>query len=92
MKCVKVRKDKECVFAIKNGCSFINNTCNPIVDECNGCENTIVYDNITYCKSYMDPKIKWVNGRCPMCSVKINIKKDEHKLNPIKASKKLRKK
>jgi len=75
---------------MQNGkCNFPDGFCSPVIDKCEGCKNVDVYDNITYCRAYMKPEAKWIDGRCPLCTVKIVIvQKDEKKLNPLKASKK----
>jgi len=36
----------------------------------------------------MNPESKWLSGRCPVCTVKVEVKVVEQKINPLKASKK----
>jgi hypothetical protein len=91
IKCETVRKDFNCQFMKASGCVFPGGMCIPVVPECEGCTNKEMYEDETYCKSYMNPASKWLSGRCPMCTVKINVKVVEQKINPIKASKKLAK-
>ena len=87
MICTTVRKGKECSFAGKSRCGYILNTCFPIVEKCNGCNNIEVFNEKTYCKSYMSPEMTWKTG-CGLATNKVLKVEDTKKLNPLKASKK----
>lgn len=55
--------------------------CQTIDKVCDGAVNGI-------CKRYTDPSSKWRVGNCPMAShLKKEEKKEDFKLNPLKASK-----
>jgi len=38
MVCTTVREGSECIFMSKRGCQFNGGSCQPIVDQCDGCE------------------------------------------------------
>jgi len=41
-----------------------------------------------YCKTYCEPSIKWTKGACTFAThIKKEVKEDNFKLNPLKASK-----
>jgi hypothetical protein len=73
----------------KSGCGFNGGTCQPIVENCGECKNTLSLNENIYCKSYMSPKASWIHlGGCAMNTVKV-VKVEETKvMNSIKASKK----
>jgi hypothetical protein len=42
----------------------------------------------SYCKTYCEPSTKWTKGTCNFAThVKKEVKEDNFKLNPLKASK-----
>ncbi|MFW6146939.1 MAG: PxxKW family cysteine-rich protein [Thermodesulfobacteriota bacterium] len=88
MVCTTLRKGYECVFMTKNGCQFNGGRCYPIVEQCEGCQKVVEYPTGKFCMSFPDPSAKWNNGICNMAThVKRNHIADNHKLNPLKASK-----
>ena len=88
MLCTTVRKDSECVFMKKDGCSFNGGSCSPIVEKCEGCSRTIEFNSEKYCSSFPEPTAKWKLGICNLAShVKIEVQTSSQKLNPLKASK-----
>jgi hypothetical protein len=86
--CTTIKNGTPCPFMGRHRCGFNDGKCNPVIDKCEGCTNTTTYGEKVYCNTYMNPESKWVNGRCPMCTVKIEVKIVEQKINPLKASKK----
>lgn len=86
--CKTNRKNFKCPFMKSSGCVFPGGSCKPITSQCIGCTNTVIYEDVVYCKSYMNTESKWLSGRCPLCTVKIEVKVVEQKINPLKASKK----
>lgn len=86
-KCNTIRNGVRCPF-MEDKCTFPDGICNPVVEQCEGCKNIDVYNELTYCKTYMKPEVKWLSGRCPMNTIKIVVAEDTKKLNPLKASKK----
>jgi len=92
MICKTVKVGFECAFMAKNGCGFVNNSCQKIIESCDGCGKIFDYEAGKYCKVYPDPAGKWLNGKCPTAThVKIEIK-EAQKVNPLKASKRASKK
>ncbi len=88
MICTTVRKDSECFFMKKSGCTFNGGSCSPITEKCEGCNKIIEFSSKNYCSSVPGPDSKWRNGICNMAShVKVEEVKKVQKLNPIKASK-----
>ena len=94
--CNTMRKGVPCLFMKKDGCSFNNQQCSPIVEKCEGCEHIVVESinsdgqSIRLCETYKDPSSRWAYLKeCPMAT---HIKKEEEtgkgkKINPLKASK-----
>lgn len=63
--------------------------CRPIVEQCktagpkgSSCSRIIGH----VCSVYLDPKVKWAHGGCPLRE-KERVEKEERKINPLKASK-----
>jgi len=57
----------------------------PVVPQCMGC-NRIEEDG--YCRVYANPIAQWRNKNCNMSThIEKEVKKDDFKLNPLKASK-----
>jgi len=72
----------------KRGCQFNGGSCQPIVDQCDGCQRIIEIPTGKYCMSFPDPSVKWKTGVCNMAThVQINNKTENNKVNPLKASK-----
>ncbi len=95
MKCNTVKLNKECAFMKKNGCSFEGGKCLPVLDKCEGCNSIEVYNNEKYCASYPSPALIW-KMECPKAShviaARLKNMKAPQKINPLKASKRLKKK
>jgi hypothetical protein len=48
----------------------------------------VEYETGSYCKTYSEPSIKWTKGPCNFAThIKKEVKGDNFKLNPLKASK-----
>jgi hypothetical protein len=91
--CQTVKSGIECSFMSKKGCSFLGGSCLVIAEPCNGCSRVIELASGTYCRIYPDPSTRWAYGICPMAShVKKEVKEAVQKLNPLKASKRSKKK
>ncbi len=88
MLCTTVRKENECVFMKKKGCSYEGGSCLSIVEKCEGCKRITEFESEKYCLSAPDPYVKWKYGICNMAThVKVTVEKTKQKINPIKASK-----
>jgi len=90
MHCEFVKPGKDCFFMGKRGCGFgaSSETCQPVVDKCDGCGNVEEWPSGKYCSRFAAPASKWQFGICNMAThVKIEEKKDDRKINPLKASK-----
>lgn len=89
MKCETVLPGTECTFWTKRGCVFTGNSCQPVVEECQGCERIVDSTVGQVCSVYPAPAQKWSAGLCNFAThKKIEIKSVEAKVNPLKASKK----
>jgi len=77
--CATLKPERKCIFMKKSGCSYIDNRCKPIVEQCKGCNNIEVYGDTTYCKVYAEPATKWVViGECPLATHnKKEVKEDK---------------
>lgn len=61
--------------------------CQPIVEQCQGCDRAQDFEGKEFCTSYPLPASKWSLGRCNFAThVKREIKASA-KVNPLKASK-----
>lgn len=63
--------------------------CQPIVDNCEGCDRTVEHDGEKYCSSYPQPARKWAKQACNFAThVKLEMGTGgKTKINPLKASK-----
>jgi hypothetical protein len=61
----------------------------PVVEQCEGCGKSFSHNDVAICSVYLVPESKWRNNmNCPMAThIKKDVKKDDFKLNPLKASK-----
>jgi hypothetical protein len=60
-----------------------------IVENCEGCERIVSGTIGKVCNAYPAPEKKWVGGICNFAThVKVEIKSEDAKVNPLKASKK----
>ena len=90
MVCSSVKEGQDCFFMSKKGCGFNGGTCHIIVEECEGCQRVAEYTTGKYCMAFPDPAAKWHAGRCNMAThLKATTKKENGKVNPLKASKRL---
>jgi hypothetical protein len=93
MKCETILPGTECTFMTKRGCIFEGNSCQNIVEECQGCDRIVESSIGPVCSAYPSPKRKWAHGLCNLAThKKLEIKTSEQKINPLKASKKASKK
>lgn len=89
MQCQTVQPGTECTFWTKQGCVFEGNTCQVIVEECEGCDRVVESEIGKVCSVYPAPTQKWSHGLCNFAThKKIEIKTEEQRINPLKASKK----
>jgi len=90
MVCSSVKEGQDCFFMSKKGCGFNGGTCHIIVEECEGCQRVAEYPTGKYCMAFPDPAAKWHAGRCNMAThLQAISKKENGKVNPLKASKRL---
>mgnify|MGYP000307964995 CR=1 FL=1 len=93
MLCQTVRANQECSFMSKKGCGFFGGSCRPVIDKCDTCAKIIEYDSARYCSVYPNTASKWLNGKCPTAThIKLEINGVTQKINPLKASKRSKKK
>ena len=87
--CSTLKVGKPCVFMNKKGCSYNGGKCHSIIESCGGCEKIEEFAQVSYCKIFAEPSLKWSTGLCSMAThVERNGQKgDPQKLNPLKASK-----
>ncbi len=88
MQCQTVLPGTECTFWTKNGCIAEGNTCENVIEECEGCERIVEGTIGLVCSATPSPVKKWMTGLCNFATHrKVEIKIEEIKVNPIKASK-----
>jgi len=89
MQCQTVLPGKECTFWSKNGCIFEDNSCQTIVEECEGCARIADGSIGKVCTECPSPAKKWARGLCNFAThKKVEIKTEVQRVNPLKASKK----
>jgi len=89
MQCRTALPGVECTFAGKEGCTYPKGECQPIVEECTGCNKIVDGVHGKVCSAYPEPSKKWQDGICNAAShVKVEVQCDVAKVNPLKASKK----
>jgi hypothetical protein len=82
MICQTIKSGIDCGFMTKKGCGFNGGSCLAIIDKCEGCGKVIEC-----------PAGKWRTGKCPTAThIKVEVKEDTQKVNPLKASKRANKK
>jgi RNA polymerase subunit RPABC4/transcription elongation factor Spt4 len=61
----------------------------PIVEQCEGCERIVPFEDEKYCPTYAQPARKWAGGVCNFAThVRAEVDKaGKVKVNPLKASK-----
>jgi len=68
---------------------FTDGSCQMIVENCEGCDRIVAGTIGKVCSAYPAPSRKWSAGICNFAThVKVEIKSEELKMNPLKASKK----
>ncbi|MEJ2202434.1 MAG: PxxKW family cysteine-rich protein [Desulfuromonadaceae bacterium] len=89
MQCQTVLPGAECTFWSKQGCIFEGNSCQLVVEACQGCERIVDGSIGPVCSVAPAPAQKWKQGLCNFAThQKVEIKNVETKINPLKASKK----
>jgi len=87
MECVTVRKGTDCVFMTREGCSFDEGECHPVVEQCAGCDYIRSFPTGEYCAIYAEPASRWALGDCAFATHLDKTKGAvDSKLNPVKAS------
>lgn len=89
MQCQTVLPGAECTFMSKQGCIFAGNSCQPVVESCQGCDRIVEGTIGKVCSAAPSPQQKWAPGLCNMATHrKVEIQSDTKMVNPLKASKK----
>jgi len=90
MQCQSVLPGTECTFWSKQGCVFNGNSCQNVVEDCQGCDRIVEGTIGHVCSVAPAPKQKWTIGLCNMATHrKVELQSAESKMvNPLKASKK----
>ena len=90
MQCQSVLPGTECTFWSKQGCVFAGNTCQNVIEECQGCDRIVQGTIGQVCSVAPSPQKKWATGLCNMATHrKVELQSAETKsINPLKASKK----
>ena len=90
MDCTIIKPGFACSFMSDRGCGFgaPSETCQPVIDKCEGCDHVHDWPSGRYCKKFAAPATKWALGICNMAShAKVEEKTETKKVNPLKASK-----
>jgi hypothetical protein len=88
MVCETVKEGYDCFFMDKNGCRFNGGSCHTVIDQCDGCQKVKEFPTGRFCLVFPDPSTKWRLGNCSMAThLKQAGKKENGKINPLKASK-----
>jgi hypothetical protein len=89
MQCQTVLPGTECTFWKKSGCTFEGNSCQNVIEMCEGCERIVEGTIGPVCSVAPSPMQKWIHGLCNFATHrKVEVKIEELKVNPLKASKK----
>jgi len=93
MQCQTVLPGTECTFWKKKGCSFVDNSCHQVIEQCEGCDRIVEGTIGPVCSVAPAPEKKWSAGLCNFAThQKVEVKTEEIRVNPLKASKKAAKK
>jgi len=88
MQCQTVLPGTECTFWAKSGCTFEGHSCQPVIEQCQGCERIVEGSIGLVCSLAPSPAKKWSLGLCNFAThQKVEVKIEEIKVNPLKASK-----
>ena len=88
MLCATIKDGTECTFMVQTGCLYSGGRCLTVHEKCEGCANVREFPAGAFCAVFAKPAAKWTLGRCNFAThLKADVKKDEKKLNPLKASK-----
>ncbi len=88
MQCQTVLPGTECTFWTKKGCIAEGGSCQNVIEECEGCERIVEGSIGPVCSAAPSPVKKWMSGLCNFATHrKVEIKVEELKINPLKASK-----
>ncbi|HKL25567.1 MAG TPA: PxxKW family cysteine-rich protein [Desulfuromonadales bacterium] len=88
MKCQTVLPGTECNFWSKNGCIHEGGSCENVIEECEGCDRIVDGTIGPVCSAAPSPVKKWLSGLCNFATHrKVEVKAEEIKVNPLKASK-----
>jgi hypothetical protein len=75
----------------KAGCGYNGGSCHPVVETCDGCQRVKELETGRYCNTYPNPAQKWKAGNCNFAThIKMEKAQQQNKVNPIKASKRLK--
>ena len=89
MQCQTVLPGTECTFWSKSGCTFEQNSCQNVIEQCQGCERIVEGSIGPVCSVAPAPQLKWSAGLCNFAThQKVELKTEEVRVNPLKASKK----
>lgn len=88
MQCQTVLPGTECTFWTKKGCIAEGGSCQNVIEECEGCERIVEGTIGPVCSAAPSPVKKWMSGLCNFATHrKVEVKVEELKINPLKASK-----
>jgi hypothetical protein len=88
MQCQKVLPGTECTFWSKNGCVFEGGSCQNVIEMCEGCDHIVEGTIGPVCIKAPSPLKKWSTGLCNFATHrKVEVKIEDVKVNPLKASK-----
>ena len=88
MDCQTIKAGTPCIFMKTSGCSFNGGSCHTVVEQCEGCKNIVELPSGKFCATFPDPASKWAYGLCNFAThAKKEVVADNHKINPLKASK-----
>jgi hypothetical protein len=89
MQCQTIQPGAECTFWSKQGCIFDGNQCQPIVEQCEGCERIVDSTIGKVCTVAPSPQQKWAKELCNFATHRrVEVVTSDAKTNPLKASKK----
>ena len=88
MQCQTVLAGTECDNSSKKGCIAEGGSCQNVIEMCEGCDHIVDGTIGPVCVKAPAPIKKWSAGLCNFATHrKVEVKIEEIKVNPIKASK-----